>query len=354
MYFEEFCQERNLKDETIKGYRSTLKKYADYYQMTLDELIDEAIDEENENIDRRRRSIKTRLLQFRTYLLNETTLKQSSIKTKMRRIITIYSHFDIEIPRLPPVKSRDAEEIQTTYFDLPTREQIGMAVEIAGIRVGSLILFMASSGTGRTECANMSVRDFTDACKEYYQSETLPEIINELAGSIEPIVPTFYLFRQKTSKKYYTFCTPETTNAILEWLQLRMKMCEEHDEELHFEDSLWDLTQRQITYHLANINDELGFGYKGAYRFLRPHTLRKFHASNIGLSEDNIDLLQGRSRDSVHETYIKTNPSEFKKVYMNVMNNVEIKKLGKKDIIHEDFTINLNLNFYGSEYGINI
>lgn len=229
-----------------------------------------------------------------------------------------------------------------------------MAVEIAGIRIGSLILFMASSGTGRTECANMSIKTFIDACEGYYTSETLPEIIEELYGCLEPIVPTFYLFRQKTSKKYYTFCTPEATNAILEWLQLRMKMCREHDEELHFEDSLWDLTQRQITYHLSNINDELGFGYKGSYRFLRPHTLRKFHASNIGLSEDNIDLLQGRSRDSVHETYIKTNPSEFKKVYMNVMSNVEIKKFGKKDIIHEDFTINLNLNFYGAEYGINI
>ena len=82
--------------------------------------------------------------------------------------------------------------------------------------------------------------------------------------------------------------------------------------------------------------------------------LNDLKTSNIGLSEDNIDLLQGRSRDSVHETYIKTNPSEFKKVYMNVMQNVEIMKLRKKDIIHEDFTINLNLNFYGSEYGINI
>ena len=351
MYFEEFCQERNLSKETIKGYKYSVKKYTEYYNMTLDELIDEAIDEENDNVDKRKRSIKSRLLQFRTHLITETTLKPSSIKTKMRRIFTIYSHFDIELPKLPPAKSKDAE-IQTTYFDLPTREQIGMAVEIAGIRIGSLILFMASSGTGRTECANMTIQTFIDACKGYYQSETLPEIIDELAGSIEPIVPTFYLFRQKTSKKYYTFCTPEATHAILEWLQLRMKMCEEHDEELHFEDSLWDLTQRQISYHLQHVNDELGFGYKGAYRFLRPHTLRKFHASNIGLSEDNIDLLQGRSRDSVHETYIKTNPSEFKKVYMNVMKNVEIMNT-KKDIIHEEFTINLNLNFYG-EHGINI
>lgn len=47
MYFERFITERNLQPETIKGYRSTIKKYTEYYDMTLDDLINEAIDEEN-------------------------------------------------------------------------------------------------------------------------------------------------------------------------------------------------------------------------------------------------------------------------------------------------------------------
>lgn len=227
MYFEEFCNTRNIKEETIRQYQSTLNKYSQYYDMSIDELIDEAIDEENERIDKRRRSIKTRLLQFRTYLVTEANLRPRTIQKHMMNLYTFYHHFDIELPKLPPLKFDAEEKVQTTYFDLPTREQIGMAVELAGIRVGSLILFMASSGTGRTECANMKIKDFIDACTGFYTSETLPEIIEELANSIEPIVPTFYLWRQKTSKKYYTFCTPETTNAIVEWLQLRLKICEE-------------------------------------------------------------------------------------------------------------------------------
>lgn len=320
--------------------------------MSFDELIDEAIDEEAAGIDKRRRNLKNRLLQFRSYLISETNLRTSTIRTYLTNICAAYAHFDIEIPHLPHMNKND--EVQTTYFDLPTKEQIGMAVEIAGVRVGSLILFMASSGTGRTECANMTIQTFIDACRGYYTASTLPEIIHELSESILEIVPTFYLFRQKTSKKYYTFCTPEAANAILEWLELRLLLCEEEGTELKFGDSLWDLNQRQISYHLKHINDELNFGYKGAHRFFRPHTLRKFHASNIGLSEDNIDLLQGRSRDSIHETYIKTNPERFKKTYMAVMDNVTIGKLGKKDIIHEDFTININLNFYGAEYGVSL
>ena len=351
-YFKQFCTERNIKEETIKQYKGTLNKYSEYYNMTVDNLIDEAIDEENEGIDKRRRSIKTRLLQFRTHLVSEANLRPRTIQKHMANLYTFYGHFDIEIPRLPNLKFDAEEKVQTTYYDLPTREQIGMALDIAGIRVGSLILFMASSGTGRTECANMKIKDFIEACSGYYTSETLPEIIEELSNTSQEIVPTFYLWRQKTSKKYYTFCTPETTNAIIEWLTLRLKICEENDETLNPEDSLWDLTKRQITYHLSNINDDLGFGFKGSSRFLRPHSLRKFNASNIGLSEDTIDLLQGRSRNSVHETYIKTNPEELRKTYMSVMKNVTIGKIGKKEIIHEEFNINISLNFYGENTGI--
>lgn len=345
MYFEQFCRERNISNETIKGYKSTICKYSKYYEMSVDDLIDEAINEEIEGIDKRRRSIKTRLIQYRTHLVTETDLKTSTIQANMRRLYTLYGHFDVDLPKLPLLQGDD--KVLTTYFDLPTKEQIKMALDVAGIRIASLILFMVSSGSGRTECANLTIKDFVDATSEYHTSETLEDIIEELYVCETPMIPTFYLLRQKTNKKYYTFCSPECTNAIVEWIQLKMKIAEENEEIITFEDNLWGLTQRQITYHLSNLNDELEFGFKGSYRFLRPHTLRKFHASNIGLSQENIDLLQGRSRDSVHETYIKTNPKWLKEVYTKVIPNITIGKSTTKEIIHEEYNININLNFYG-------
>ena len=320
--------------------------------MTLQQLLEEAIQQETEITDKRQRNIRQRLLQFRTHLITESKLKSSTVKAHMQQLYTLYHHYDIELPKLPPVKSNDI--VKTTYYDLPTREQLNMVLDCAGIRLSSLILFMVSSGTARTECSNMKISDFINACKEYYTSETLPEIIEELSNNIDPIVPTFYLTRQKTGKQYYTFCTPETTNAIIEWLQLRLKICEEKDIELKMSDSLWDLSVRQITYHFSNINDELGFGFKGQYRFLRPHILRKFNASNIGLGQDNIDLLHGRSKNIIHETYIKTNPQWLREIYMNVMENVTLKNVSKKQIIKEDFTININLNFYDKTYGVTL
>lgn len=353
MYFKQFCEERGIKEETIKSYRSTIKRYSDYYEMTFEELLNEAIDEENDSsIRKRERNLRQRLLQFRTHLITETDLKSTTVRNHIGSLYTLYSHFDVELPKLPPVKTDDI--IKTTYFDLPNKKHIAMALDVSGVRIGSLILFMASSGTGRSECESLTIKDFIKACSEYYKAEDLRNILNELHDSTEEIIPTFYMKRIKTGKPYYTFCTPEATNMIVDWLLLRLKICDSKKEELKMEDSLWGLSKRQITYHFTNINDELEFGFKGPYRFFRPHSLRKFHASNIGLSKEHIDLLEGRSRGVIHETYIKTNPEWLKKIYINAMENVTIGKAGKREVVHEEFTININLNFYGNEYGVSL
>ena len=102
MYFERFVKERNIKNETIKGYKSTINRYEEYYQTSIDDLIQEAIDEEeNPEISKRQRSIKSRLLNFRTYLVTETDLKVSTIRNHMKKLNTLYKQFDVEVPDLP-------------------------------------------------------------------------------------------------------------------------------------------------------------------------------------------------------------------------------------------------------------
>lgn len=188
---------------------------------------------------------------------------------------------------------------------------------------------------------------------QYHTKDTLPEILDELYKSGETIVPTFYIHRDKTKTKYFTFSTPEAAHAIVKWLMIRLEICRENGEELNMQDSLWGFTTRQITYKFTVINDELGFGFKGSYRFLRPHMLRKFHASNIGLSQDDINLLQGRNRGVISDSYIKINPKTLKKRYMEVRGNVTISEIDK-EIRHDEFTININLNFFGNDYGVTL
>ena len=79
--------------------------------------------------------------------------------------------------------------------------------------------------------------------------------------------------------------------------------------------------------------------------------MRKFHASNIGLSAEYIDALQGRSKNEIHSTYIKTNPDKLKEIYLSVMDNVMINKSESKEVTQE-FTIVINVFLSGKEYNI--
>ncbi|WP_323736850.1 hypothetical protein PXD04_02470 [Methanosphaera sp. ISO3-F5] len=100
------------------------------------------------------------------------------------------------------------------------------------------------------------------------------------------------------------------------------------------------------------INDEMGWGFKGNYRFFRTHSLRKFHASNIQLVAEYVDALQGRSKNSVHETYIKTNPKKLKEIYVKNMKNVMIyDDEPEMQEIKED--IHITINVFLSENQIN-
>ena len=232
-----------------------------------------------------------------------------------------------------------------------------MAIESTNIQNQAIILFLASSGTGKSEAASITIQDFIEATHEYHHGGTLEEIIEELWKIQEPLVPTFALTRIKTQKQYYTFCTPEASFAILRYLKHRLKVLNQKNkknntnDQLNLSEPLFGVNERGISDRLRNINDNLEFGFKGKYRFFRPHTLRKFHASNIGLSEEHIDMLQGRSKDKVHDTYIKSNPKYLKQIYMNAMDNVTIKLDEQRTVKNEEFNVNIHLHFH--EEGLN-
>ena len=337
--FIKFCKERNIKDSTMKGYESALKKYTSFHDKTINYLLKEALKDEEKRIPLKERKIKKRLLDYRNYLLN-STMSPNTAKTYFSKLKTFYIHFEIEIPHLPDAKYDKIYE--TNYLDLPTREHIYQALEIVPIDLKAIILFMSSSGTAKAETLSLTVRQFIDGTSEYHNGGTIDNILNVLEKR-NNVVPTFYLKRIKTDKYYYTFCSPEASHAIVKYLKTR--------EDLKLEDKLFDFTSSLLLSRFQEINDNMNWGFKGKYRFFRSHTLRKFHASNIGLTAEYIDSLQGRSKNIVHETYIKTNPQRLKKIYMSAMHNVMIftEKEEKEEIINEEFHITINI-FLGDKY----
>ena len=349
--FEVFCSDRNIKDSTIKSYRSAILKYESFHKMAMDDLIDEAIKDEERNISLKNRYIKTRLLDFRAFLF-DSNLSITTVRTYFSRIKTIYRHFEIELPYLNDI-SLNGEYI-SSYGDLPTKHEIKKVCVISSLDFAAVVLFISSSGCAKAEALSLTVGDYIKATREYHNGGSVDEILRLLVNRRD-IVPTFYLKRIKTNKFYHAFCSPEASHCIVKYLLTR--------KELSLGDRLFDFTDSSLIYNFKKVNDKLGLGFVGRYRLFRSHSLRKYHASNIGLSNEYIDALQGRAKTKVHEAYIKTNPKKLKEIYISAMHNVMISdewivenavRKEERPVIIERQEINIVINFTldGMEYRV--
>lgn len=318
---DKFFHERNIKQNTQKGYMASLIRWfkftGDKYK-DLQDNIDHYIKEEDERIPTRDRSIKKEMLGYRESLLNDKGIKSAgSVISYFSKIGTIFRHYGLEIPELPQTKMDKG--YVSNYNDLPTHDMIKTACEQSPIDLKALILFMSSSGSAKAETLSITVGMFLEGCKEYLKDtptkNNIPETIKELTDN-HTIVPMIYLRRIKTDKWYYTCCSPEASYMIIESLKIR--------KDLKWDDKLFDYTGSLILTKFQEINDNNNWGYVGAYRRFRSHALRKFMASNIGLPRDQVDSFQGRAKDMIQEAYFKQDPKALKEIYMNAMNRIMI------------------------------
>ena len=322
MQDEKFLQDiidiRNISLSTQEIYRIVITKYTKQNNKSMKELIKEAEKEEEERVRWKNRTIRTRLLKFRAALYKDYL--KNTAKRYFTCICTIYRHCEIEIGDLPPISEKNVKTPRTiNYRDLPDEEIIKKALDIAKIRDRAIILFIISSGCGRTEVSNLTVQDYIDATYSYHHSSNIYEVLSILKDR-EDIVPQFEILRKKTNKHYTTFCSPEAANAINVHLVSKEK-------EIHNTDRLFDIGASNMNYVFNVLNEKLNLGKKGTYTRLRPHMLRKFHASrlhNAGMSVDNVDSLQGRSKSNVHKAYFLDDPASLKEEYMRYMDAVMI------------------------------
>lgn len=318
-----FFVERNLSKSTIKQYKTAWKQYCQCNGgMSIEELINEADDEEEQGIRMKKRTLKTRLLKFRTCLIEQGNSKNSIIN-KMNQVKSVYRHYEIEIPNLPYLSDKGLKkETPIGYDDLPTKSIIREALDFGSQLVRSFILLQVSSGMGRAECLSLTICDFLTATGYYDENKSIREMLVEMYRADTLIVPTFKLKRQKVNEYYYTFATHECVMEIVKYLL-------NANRKLELDSPLFKVGINYINTLYGQINDVLGLGTVGEYKVFRTHMLRKFNATALttgenALSEEEVDFLQGRSRGRIRESYMKKNPLLLKEKYLKAMDNVLI------------------------------
>lgn len=296
--------------------------------MSLEELLEEAEMEEDKGIRWKRRKLKRKLLKYRQFLLETYSL--NTAQSLFYPILVIYKYYEIEILYLPKINKKGARTPEPIQFkDLPDKEIIRKAINIATPVMRSVIYFMTSSGCARQETLNLTIGDYIDALSEYTNKTDIYEILYDLGHECN-IVPTFDIRRQKTGKYYTTYCSPEAVNSINNYLLGRT-------DPLTNESKLFKVEKSYMSLKFIQMNNELGLGKVGTYNRFRPHMLRKFHASalyNDGMSLDKVNDLQGKAKNKTDSSYFMTNPEDLKYEYMKhlaaVTINTDVEKLSIK------------------------
>ena len=319
---DEIAMVRNHGEQSKSIYKTAIEHYCNFHQMTIQELIDEADEEEEAGIRWKKRKLKKRLLTFRQWLIQQQ-YKKATIKSYFTAVKVIYKYFEIEIGEMPQLNNKSVNLPEPIGFkDILTHEEINLVLQNTNKKFNALILFMCSSGCARAETLSLSIQQFIDATVSYHGKTDILEALHTLQG-MNDVVPTFYLKRIKTNKYYYTFCSPEAVKSIVNYLlNDRLKYSENGELITKPSEQLFKIKASYLPAALWELNKELNLGRAGSYQRLRTHMFRKFNASILkkaGMSESDIDEIQGRGKSSTRAAYFYEDPETLRKKYIDCL-----------------------------------
>lgn len=334
-FYKDIIVKRRVTDTTKNRYVLSLATYCMYNNMSIDDLMKEADDEERANIRVKDRKILKRLNNFRDWMV-EQGLQKLTCQTRFNDAKWSYRKRYIDIPELDDDFEYPREK-KLKYSDLPTTIDIQKAVDGSiALSNKALFLFVASSGTAKREASSLTVQHFIDATKEYHNEiDNIHNVLEILDGRMD-VVPLFEVHREKTDYDYYTCCSPEATQAIINLLQSQPI--------IKNDDPLFYLSYNGIGKAFQRPNHKHNWGKIKNYFYFSSHRLRKRHAS-IVRDYDLANFLQGRKpSNKIKETYFLENPNEVKKEYLKHINKLTIYESNYKDIYSEEYEEIMNEN----------
>ena len=330
-----FCEKKQHSKHTRTVYKTTLMKYSEFNQMSLCDLIKEAEAEEDKGIRWKRCNLLNRLESFRAYLVKN--FSENTAKQDLSRVKTFYKSFRIEIGELDYLSDKVYNKRPTLEFEeIIDKDTIRRILELCTPVLKSLILFQTSSGSAKAEALNLTIQDFIDSVSSYTDATELKQVLNDLNGKC--VIPKFKIKRQKINEYYYTFCSPECTQQIINYLKIRRVRS--------LDEPLFKISDVYYKQMLINLNNELGLGKcSDGFNKLRSHQLRKYFATTMmngkgcKLSMTDIDFLEGRASKGSRKSYFFQDSERLRVKYAESMNNICINKQYEVDIVMDQLEV---------------
>lgn len=320
----------SMSTNTQKSYTMAIRKYESYTNMSIQELVCEALEEQTEQVPPHLLKIIERLEGFQEELIQQG-LVHGTIREYMGKIKSIYHKNRVAIPYIEPLNPKRTKRREyIEYKDVLTKEEIKQALHHMRLPAQARTLAMVQGGLSNEECEHLTLSSFINDTKCYHKKEDPVEALKWLANENHPIIWITKLIRVKTHKPYYAVIGSEAVNKIAEAKLYEMTLPAYTES-----DKLLSMNKNSFGRLCRKINDKLGYGKVADESKLKPHNLRRFHSTyirgsaltyeeNVRLSNSQIDELQGRGKTATQDTYIKSNPLEQKLIYAKVMNNLSL------------------------------
>lgn len=337
--------DRNISKASKRSYTTAIKDYCNYIQKLPVKFIEEAEDEQDNNVKIKHRKIKKNL---NSYIkdLKKRGKSISTVRSYVMSVKAFYRDNDILIPPKISTKPNKDEIIQRGVSELPTLEDVKQLMYVAGTRDKALILLHLSSGMGLSEVTHLTYSDFL-------KSQNLPvNRVVDMGGTVEilesredeELIGCWNLHRYKTGYYFTTFNSPESTRAIIQYLIQRQrdnKHIRSNSDFLFVNQYNKFLGPNPYTLIFLRLNEKVGFERRteNNRHFITSHQLRELFSSNLfkkGVDRLKIDFFLGHKINDQNAAYFRCNPEDLKKQYFKALPEITLEKVKVKRIESEE------------------
>lgn len=250
----------NAKEGTRRLYSIAISKYIQYHDMSLSDLLSEAENDIIAGIIPRKRKIKGRMMDFRNSLEGKSDNTRHNYVSAVR---SFYKSMDVDLPSNK--RYEKTAILQENKFTGMERSEIKRVLKHTSVRGKAIILLISSSGTAANELTKLTIEDFHKGLDR------------------ESGICTFYIRREKTGGDYHTYCSPEASAAIQEYLNTRtddlpwlfVGFIKEKNE-------IVQMTTNTVTGIFRRLARKTGNeGEHGFFNKIRSHNFRKFFKTTL-------------------------------------------------------------------------
>lgn len=344
-----------LGDSTQEIYTRIMKQYAEFLDKNIEEIYENALQEEKENIFFHERQYRTDMIRYNNYLEKEGR----SVNTRKTHMAAIKSFFEAHGIREPKVKfKRGNTGKKENWGHLLSKDEINTLIEVCNTRDKAIIRTMALTGMSQQEARELKIKDLlTSVSNELKERIRNVEELFKVEKELENKVLTLNMRREKVSYDYITFLPPEAIKAIIIYLKERQfgrnkKIRIKNTKSPIFvlrDGKNMGINSVSAVFKAAGKRSGLDIDHEvGVYRSWRSHGMRRYFISTI-MNElhmhDEADFMAGHQISEQNATYWRSDPKKLKKVYLKALpylslENVEVYHIESEEF--KDITTKLN------------